>query len=650
MPGRLAVLVVLLWLSSPGRFLAADAPALPAGWKLPPVTARPSLLLTPAETPALDRRLVSVHGALTKVQDRELRTYLLHARHQRGEGPGVDTRKATADFIHYWKSYAKRWTPESLNRPEPDGVSLRGIRRCVFAYEYVAAYGHLSEDETREFRDALVRAIELAIGTDAAHPRITPNHGFRMMNIWTDVAAAAGMVGLAFPELPQSRGWVEFAAREIAWQLENSVWDGAWHECPRYQGAALTIIGLFYESLLRRTGVDLFHQPRYKALLDWLVRFQTPADLVAGAQLKRAEGVILVPALGDSSWTPVPFGIPACFAPRYVRTDPAFAARLMWAWERAGRPYDGDTLENAWVLIRPEIASSPQVLGSDCSRGKGHVVMRSGFGGPDERWLLMRCGNATRAGHDNSDWNAINLYAFGVPLALDAASGDYSHPTHKGWHDRAVAHNTVVFGGRTQKRKDGRILTWVTRPEADYAAGDGSAAAGVERFVRHVVFVKPDYWVIWDDLAAAEPSEWMLHTPATTFEWSPHRVRCTTPWKAALDVHVVWPETPLQPGTQKGRIGNWTTEGGRKAEPFPFDYQDYFGIPAKAGQPHLVVLHPVRPGDAPLSVKAERRGGRPTLEVVRGPQRDRVEFGTDTVRVERSGPARCTVELREPRR
>ena len=47
----------------------------------------------------------------------------------------------------------------------------------------------------------------------------------------------------------------------------------------------LKTTGLFYQSLKRRTGVDMFQQPNYRAMLDWLIRFGTPRDKAAGKNM-----------------------------------------------------------------------------------------------------------------------------------------------------------------------------------------------------------------------------------------------------------------------------------------------------------------------------------------------------------------------------
>ena len=601
--------------------LAADAkPTLPPDWSFKPVTGHPCLILGPEDKPAIRARLERAFGSVDRIGDRDVAVFLA--------GDEAAKKRATAEFIDYWKQYSSRWRKDNLeDRPDwIDGVALRGVRRSLLRYDLVASYGYLTADQTREFRDALVRAVEFAIGHDSAHPRLTTNEAFRTMNIWTDTVAAAGLTGLAFPELPQARDWVEFAVREINGQLDRYVWDGCWHESPRYHCAMLEITGVFFAVLERRTGVCLFGNSHYKAMLDWPTRFQTPLDRVAGSALGHPEGVALLPGIGDSSWAPDSLAVPALFASHYTRTDPGLAGRIMWTWQRAGRPWNGDSVEWSRILLDPDVPAVPASLGSDVSPGKGYVVMRSGFDTPGEVWFLLRCGKASRSTyHDHDDWNAFNIYAYGAPLALDSASGAYSDPSHLHWSTRAVAHNTVVFGGRAQTWRDGRIVSWTTGPSFDYSVTDATLPADVGKFIRHVLFVKPSYFVIWDEISAIDPAEWMLHTPATTFEWSPHAVRCITPWQADLDIQVVWPAAPLNPGTQKGRYSDWTAKE-KQRDPHPFQYQDYFSIPNPPSRDFLVVLHPAKPGEPALAVKDLGRPGHPQLEITLGQRVDRIEL------------------------
>ena len=602
---------------------------MPEGWILPPVTNHPCLLFGPEDAAAIKTRLARSGEAGQTIEDKALRAYFADDKSAQ--------RDLTKEFIAYWKSYSQRWTQDKLDQERPDGVAMRGIWRSIYLYDVVESFGFLTDPQRAEFRDALAQRIHWAIGPDKEHRRHHDDN-WRHHNIYSDVLVSAGTTALAFPELPEARDWIEFATDELEWQLENSVWDGAWHEAPRYQAHILKTTGLFYRSLKRRTGVNMFQQPDFKAMLDWLVRFGTPLDKVAGAHVGKPDGVMLVPGIGDSGWTQPPYSLCAMFAPEYLKTDPAFAARLMWAWQRGGAPYE----EWARVLIDPALPARPQILGSDVSPGKGYVLMRSGFDTPDEIWFLLRCGRRTLTGHDHADANAFNLYAFGCPLCLDSGSGEYSDPMHKAWNDRAVAHNTIVFGDRSQKRADGKILAFVSKPEADYSVTDASVPAGVKQFVRTVVFVKPDYFVIWDQIQANEPARWMIHTTAANFEWSEHKVRCITPWQANLDVHVVLPETPLKSGVEEGPF-----EKGKASDesPFPFLTQHYFGISNAPGGNFLTVLNPLKPGQTSLTIKYSGTPGRPVLEIRCGLQQDRLELAAGGGRLTREGPINASVSF-----
>ena len=198
----------------------------------------------------------------------------------------------------------------------------------------------------------------------------------------------------------------------------------------------------------------------------------------------------------------------------------------------------------------------------------------------------------------------------------------------------------MVFGERSQERKDGKVLAFRSKPEADYSVTDASAPAGVEQFVRTVVFVKPDYFVIWDQIRATEPANWVIHTPATDFQWTEHKVRCVTPWQVNLDVHVVLPETPLKPGVKEGRFETGKTNG---ESPLPFSNQNYLKIPNAPGANFLTVLNPLKPDQAPLTIKRSGTRDRPVLEINCGTQQDRLELSEERVRLTRKGPIKAAI-------
>ncbi len=125
-------------------------------------------------------------------------------------------------------------------------------------------------------------------------------------------------------------------------------------------------------------------------------------------------------------------------------------------------------------------------------------------------------------GHAHPDAASFQVYAFGEWMAIDSG--------YSVWKLTAE-HNTVLVNGQGQLGGDSmwfdgrKTLTAepcaITHVESngrfDYMRADASGIylpqAGLERFIRHVVFLKPHDMLIIDELGATEPSsfEWLFH-------------------------------------------------------------------------------------------------------------------------------------------
>ena len=471
-------------------------------WQFKPITSYPCLILNAAEKDKLKKNYSQLSLADKRLE--------LPVKAWITDGNSDEKTKATQFFIKYWKEYNKKWTVANLQKDIPDGVGMRGIWRCIHLYDAVQALGMLQESDRIEFRDSLVKSIELALGNDAKHPKITSNIGFRHMNIWGDVVLSAGITGMAFPELPQSKDWVEFAMNEINWQLTTGEWEGCWHESARYHMWQLNICGQFFEILKNRTGIEMFQHPSIKRMCEWAVTYSTPLTTVPKLKNPKPNGISLMPAIGDASWEPESYGMLNLYARQYVKTDPRLSEKLQWQWLSSGSTTSGCTSATA-LLIDPSIKSQrPALLTSSISKRKGYVLMRDKFDTPDEVWFLQKSGEPSYSGHENADRNSFSLFADGVPLAMDAGSGNYNDPRHFAWHKKTISHNAIIFEDskhpgeilqyKSQKIVTGNVLAWKTTVEADFSSLDASAASDVERNVRNVLFVKPDYFVIYDEI------------------------------------------------------------------------------------------------------------------------------------------------------
>ncbi|MFZ4454583.1 MAG: heparinase II/III domain-containing protein [Bacteroidales bacterium] len=620
-------------------------------WQFKPINKYPCLILKAEDETQLKANFKLMPEVYSSKMDLPVRLWM-------SGGTDAEKQTATKKFIDYWLNYNKKWNPQNLQKDGPDGVGMRGIWRCIHQYDVVQSFGKFTEKDRITFRDSLVKSIELAIGKDAKHPRITKSIGFRHMNIWSDVVLAAGATGLAFPELPQAKDWVQFAMDEINWQLTTGEWDGCWHESSRYHMYELKLCGQFFEMLYNRTGIDMFQHPSVKRMCHWATRFSTPLTTIANIPVTIPNGISLMPAIGDASWAPEEYFVLNFYARHYQKTDPALAELLVWQWQRSGSPILGEGIMS--LLIDPALkATAPKTLASTMSKRKGYMVMRDQFNTKDEIWFLQKSGEPSMSGHENADRNSFSLFAYGYPLALDAGSGNYNDPRHRAWHKRTVSHNAVVFeepnkpndipNSKSQKIVTGNILTWKSTADADYSVTDASEASGVERNVRKVLFVKPDYFVVMDELKSSFNSYWLLHTTAENFSWKENSVSCETPWGVNLDVFVVSPERAIDQTVRDGAIGDWMDENtvaieqrtgqrikakGSEKDFLPFRIQKYLAFTGKPSENFLIVLQPHRKATAPLVVK---KMGENKMEITCGKRKDVIEFTTEGVKLTKGG-------------
>jgi len=163
----------------------------------------------------------------------------------------------------------------------------------------------------------------------------------------------------------------------------------------------------------------------------------------------------------------------------------------------------------------------PEVVSHDLP-GSGYYIMRTGWDS-QAHYLGFDCGelaagvstdDTPSAAHGHADTLSIEVSAFGEPLLVDP--GFWTYNGGMAWHRyfrETEAHNTVVVDGRSQAEFRGRLKwshapkaqahEWVTLGALDYAEG---SHAGYQRLTdpvthrRTVVFLKPYYWVVRDEL------------------------------------------------------------------------------------------------------------------------------------------------------
>lgn len=143
--------------------------------------------------------------------------------------------------------------------------------------------------------------------------------------------------------------------------------------------------------------------------------------------------------------------------------------------------------------------------------GFGRFTMRTGFEDTEDIQLSMECGHFG-GGHGHPDQGGFELNAFGECLIEDPAPPvQYGSPLHQ-YLSSPEAHNVILIDGKGQMTAEGDPYDVVGSIDAflhtdfiDYALANSKIAYDkgdnpVQKADRHVLFMRPDYFIIIDDV------------------------------------------------------------------------------------------------------------------------------------------------------
>lgn len=434
---------------------------------------------------------------------------------------------------------------------DEDGQRSRGhahmLLGSTIAYDWL--YEALSPTERQTVRESLASwAQKMYEASEGPYQGLWENfwHTSYLQNHYWVTHSALGMAGLALlGEEDRAQTWIDQAVSKLSRgrYVLNGIGDGSWHESIYYQNYALTVSLPFLVNLRRIQGTDLLPHAYLRNYPYWRIYNHIP------------NSTQFILAYGDFEWTWIDSEAPQNvlrFAANEYGDGYAewMAQQLTTAGGRFASLWSSPWYVFEFLYYDPMI--NPQSTG-DLEKARVFpdlegVIWRTGWDEDDLIFGLKtgayggrfafntftqeiypweppcadtECSLAT--GHDHDDTNGFYIHRAGHWLAPETVGVDIS---------ATAAHNALVIDGQGQYRppddhygmypedyfgSDGYLKAAASTPNFNYVAADATRRykniADFEDITRHVVFVRPDYFVMLDNLAADAPHQydWVCH-------------------------------------------------------------------------------------------------------------------------------------------
>jgi hypothetical protein len=364
------------------------------------------------------------------------------------------------DFIAITKQYYGQRTGLVLRIPQYHPVYYE-LGAHAKTEIFLPAYAILACEKSLDTqgREAM---LKLLLGMARSLYRMQT--GFRAGN-WQIVGAASLYhIGVSFPEFSESESWRQKGLEVLKEHAEKDFFADGGHgeRCWGYGYMSLGAMANFYRIATRHKALDASAEAYWQAFLKRGYQWFAASTAPGGYTLNYGDGDI-------------------------SRADHIIAEA---------------------VALFPELAQEPGQLGVDRSksailRPSGYAFMRDGDAA-DAPFMSINFGN-WGGGHTHDDLLDFSIWRFGQPLIEEVGRfGSYDNPLDTFFRSKE-AHNQIVLEDIPMNRREsrGQDILWLATPSADFFSGWHEAFPNV-RVQRQIVFVKPDYWMVFDTVTAPE--------------------------------------------------------------------------------------------------------------------------------------------------
>lgn len=342
------------------------------------------------------------------------------------------------------------------------------------AWSYDLIFDQMSEAERTTIEDKLLRP--------AAELIMLNNEGRHNHQTWYN--SGVGVVGFVLGDAEYI--WYSLLKDDssLNYQLDKSVTDdGMWYEgSMHYQFYVLRAFQPLMEAT-HHAGFDVYDNPQYKALFDFMVTYADPN--------------LEMPTINDG---------------RVVNlTDSDRVTYYELAYRRLGDPRYVPIIEqsdrtdlNALLYGVGELGESAEPeWETELYTDSDLAVLRSGTADDGIQATVNFMGY--QGGHSHADQMGLVLYGNGEELSPDTGSIKYRLPEQEGYFKSSVAHNVLVVDGTSQARALGATMTKFISENSVQMIQTRSSDLYEGVTLQRTVLMNDDYLIDLFNATSAEP-------------------------------------------------------------------------------------------------------------------------------------------------
>lgn len=405
-----------------------------------------------------------------------------------------------------WLLGVCNWNPKGSTSDESQDEASRLLLEAIsLTYDWL--YDELSPQEKKKVLEIIeIRGTEMFnVISKSRRIEIDPydSHGWHKVGVVAEAAVAV------YHESQSAKAWLDYTLPLLArrWPAWGGV-EGGWSEGVGYNAAYLNRYLKSADAIQKSVGIYLYDNPWFKNGI-WF-QFYGRLPQTTGAEFGDVRPML--PNLED---------IMNYQRLAMVENNPY----LQWYVDMAGGfPSSippGKPELFLWLDKRLEPKPPVDLPKAKAFGDVGFAFLHSNLTDPTDNILFaFKSGPYGSISHSHADQNSFHIVAFGERLAIDSGYYDsWGSAHHTRWTRTTAAHNTLLvnnIGQPLNKMGTGSLTGFITSNYFDFVSGEAASAyeGRLKKFERNVVYLRPDYYVIFDDIQGrgGVSYDWLLHS------------------------------------------------------------------------------------------------------------------------------------------